>query len=81
MPTATTQAGQKEQQFLQSHGVNKNKMKPFGDYKIFGIRRKIRIRPQKAKYSFDADDLVIRFTLGAGEYASILIDDLLHKLG
>lgn len=81
MPAPSTQSGQKEVKFLESHGVNKNKLKPFNDYKIFGIRRKIRIRPQKAKYSFDADDLVIRFTLGAGEYASILIDDLLRKLG
>jgi tRNA(Glu) U13 pseudouridine synthase TruD len=63
MPVPATEAGQKELKFLESHGVNRNNMKSFSDYKIFGIRRKIWIRPQKAKHNFDADDLVIRFTL------------------
>jgi tRNA(Glu) U13 pseudouridine synthase TruD len=81
MPTPTSEAGQKEQKFLEIHGISKNKLKPFSDYKIFGIRRKIWIRPQKTKYNFDGDDLMVKFTLGAGEYASILIDDLLKKLG
>lgn len=80
-PTITTESGQREQKFLESHGLNKDKLQKFEEYKIFGIRRKIWIRPQKTKHHRDADDLVIKFSLGSGEYASVLIDSLLQQLG
>lgn len=80
-PTASSEAGQQEAKFLESHGISKEKLEAFQAHKIFGIRRKIWMQPLKAKYHFDGDDLVIKFSLGAGEYASVLIDKLLNQLG
>ncbi|MCX6822845.1 MAG: tRNA pseudouridine(13) synthase TruD [candidate division SR1 bacterium] len=80
-PTASSEAGQQETKFLESHGINKAKLEAFQAHKIFGIRRKIWMQPLKTKHHFDGDDLVIKFSLGAGEYASVLIDSLLKQLG
>ena len=79
-PNVNSEAGQQEKKFLESHGINETKLEIFQAHKIFGIRRKIWMQPLKAKYHFDGDDLVIKFSLGAGEYASVLIDKLLQQL-
>jgi len=57
--------------------LTKEKLAPYKNNQIFGIRRRMRTWPQKAKYHFDADDLLIEFTLDSGVYASVLIDLLL----
>ena len=81
VPESTSEAGKKEHKFLESYGMNKSKFQLFQEYKLFGIRRKLRTRPQQTKHHFDGDDLVIKFSLAAGEYASVLIDSLLQQLG
>lgn len=80
IPEVNTDSWKLEQKFLESNWLNKDNMKAFQNYKIFGIRRKIWTYPQKAKYNFDGDDFLVQFTLWAGEYASVLIDALLKKL-
>ena len=77
MPAVATPAGQKEKMLFDKQWLTKEKLAPYKNNQIFGIRRRMRTWPQKAKYHFDADDLLIEFTLDSGVYASVLIDLLL----
>ncbi len=77
LPLATSQAGQKEKALFDSHGLTLGKLKLYTINNVFGLRRRMRTRPQKAKYRFDGDDVLIQFTLDSWVYASILIDKLL----
>ncbi len=79
MPSAASQAGQKEKALFDNQWLTLGKLKLYTTNNVFGIRRRIRTRPQKAKYNFDGDDVLIQFTLDSGVYASILIDKLLKS--
>jgi tRNA(Glu) U13 pseudouridine synthase TruD len=80
LPLVNTQAWNKEKQLFDAHGLHDKKLRQYKIANVFGLRRRIRTRPKKAKYYFDGDDVVIQFTLDSGVYASILIDKLLKKL-
>ncbi len=79
MPLAASQAGQKEKALFDNAWLKLNNLKLYKINNIFGIRRRMRTRPQKAKYRFDNDDVLIEFTLDSWVYASILIDKLLKS--
>lgn len=80
LPPAKSVAEQKEKSLFESNWLHTKNLKLLQDLQIYGIRRRIRTRPHKAKYHFDGDDLMIQFTLDSGVYASILIDTLLASL-
>lgn len=77
MPMVSSQAGKIEKELLTKNWLSENNLKLFKDNKIFWLRRRIRTWPQKAKFNFEWDDLLIEFTLDSGVYASVLIDKLL----
>lgn len=80
LPSIESQAGQKEKHLFESYWLHLTKLKLYKSTNIFGIRRRMRTRPQKATYRFDGDDVVIQFTLDSGVYASVLIDKLLKSI-
>jgi len=77
IPIASTPAGKIEKELFTKNWLSENNLKLFKDNKIFGLRRRIWTWPQKAKFTFEWDDLLIEFTLDSGVYASVLIDKLL----
>lgn len=81
MPAASTSAAIFEQHFLSDNGITDEQLKVFQKNKIRGLRRKLRAFPQKAKYSFDGEDILMKFTLESGVYASVLIEEMFRQIG
>lgn len=79
MPSISSKAGKIEKELFDKNWLSENNLKLFKDNKIFWLRRKIWTWPQKAKFNFEWDDLLIEFTLDSGVYASVLIDKLLSS--
>jgi tRNA(Glu) U13 pseudouridine synthase TruD len=71
-----TSAGIREKSFLDSQWLNSQSLNLCKEYKIFGIRRPIRVFPQKVKISYQWDDILLNFWLPSGSYASIMIEEL-----
>jgi len=71
-----TSAGIREKSFLDSQWLNPQSLNLCKEYKIFGIRRPIRVFPQKVKISYQWDDILLNFWLPSGSYASIMIEEL-----
>lgn len=75
-----TEAGKREQTFLDRHHLEKKTMKVFKERKVYGLRRPIRVTPTNTKSQYNGDDLLIDFTLPSGSYASIVFDKLTEIL-
>ncbi len=75
-----TDAGKREQAFLDRHHLEKKTMKVFKEQKVYGLRRSIRVKPTNTKSQYNGDDLLIDFTLPSGSYASIVFDKLTEIL-
>lgn len=69
-------AGNKEQWLLEKNKVTEKSLKLCVQYKIFWIRRPLRVFPQKVHVHFQQDDILLDFTLPWWAYASIMIDEL-----
>lgn len=74
-PSTDTPAGEYEAHFLkQAQFLEEKTQKICQQYKIFGIRRALRVVPQELKYSFGTNnDLIIDFSLPTGAYATTLL--------
>jgi len=73
-------AGLREQSLLDHYKLNAQTLQKFKEYKIYGIRRSLRVFPDNVKMKFQGDDLLIRFALPSGTYASVLIDDMMARI-
>ena len=71
-----TPAGLREKSFLDLQWLNPKSLNLCKEYKIFWIRRPIRVFPQKVKISHQGDDILLNFWLPSGSYASIMIEEL-----
>jgi len=71
-----TAAGNKEQGLLEKNWISEKRLKLCKQYKIFWIRKPIRVFPQKVSVQFQQDDIILNFTLPGWAYASIMIDEL-----
>ena len=69
-------AGNKEKGLLEKNWVSEKSLKLCKEYKIFWIRRPLRVFPQKVSVHFQGDDIFLNFTLSGWSYASIMIDEL-----
>lgn len=74
-------AGKKEQGLLEKNSISENTIKRCKTYKIFGIRRPLRVFPQKVNIHMQDDNILLNFTLPSGSYASILIEQLQKTVG
>ncbi|MCF7835230.1 tRNA pseudouridine(13) synthase TruD [Candidatus Gracilibacteria bacterium] len=74
-------SGIREKSFLDLQGLNPKSLNLCKEYKIFGIRRPIRVFPQKVKISHQGDDILLNFGLPSGSYASIMIEELQYAVG
>ncbi len=75
-----TEAGEKDQGFLQNRKINDKVMKVFKEMRVFGLRRALRVFPTDIKLTYQKDDLLLMFTLPSGSYASVLIDEMLGMI-
>jgi len=76
----STEAGKLEAEFLNRAGATEEAMWVFKEEKVFGLRRQMWVKPSKTNVRYQHDDMLIDFTLPAGSYASIVVDDLMKKL-
>jgi tRNA pseudouridine13 synthase len=74
-------AGQKESGLVSKNNITEKWRQLCKTYKIFGIRRPLRVFPQKVHIQFQGDDILLNFTLPSGSYASIVIDELEKTVG
>lgn len=75
-----TAAGKIEQQFLKQKSLTPETLKIMEQYKVFGLRRQLTVYPSQTKLTYQSEDLLIRFALPSGSYASVLIDIMMQKL-
>ena len=68
-----TEAGKREQWFLTKYDLTAKGLALCKEYKLFGRRRTLRMIPMRPEFTFQKSDLLMRFTLPAGSYASVLI--------
>lgn len=71
-----SEAWHKEQGLLQKNGITEKTIKLCKQYKIFWIRRPLRVFPLHMSETFQQDDILLNFTLPSWSYASIIIDEL-----
>lgn len=74
-------AGNKEDGLLKKNNITEKTLKLCIQYKIFGIRRPLRVFPQKVHAQIQWDDILLNFTLPSGSYASIMIEQLQKTVG
>ena len=74
-------AGNKEKGLLDKNLISEKSLKVCKEYKIFWIRKPIRVFPQKVHLQFQQDDILLNFTLPGWAYASIMIDELEKTVG
>jgi len=75
-----TLAGKGEQAFLKQKQWDEKKLKLFRDCKVWGLRRDLWVWPVNKSVRYQWDDLLIRFALPSGSYASVLIDLMMGTL-
>ncbi len=74
-------AGNKEKGLLDKNSISEKSLKLCKSYKIFWIRRPIRVFPQKVSVHMQWDDILLNFTLPGWSYASIMIEELQKTVG
>lgn len=75
----STEAGKLEKEWMDHFEINQDLFDAYEKYKVFWLRRPIRVKPTKASHSRQWDDLLLQFTLPKGSYASVLIEELLDE--
>lgn len=76
-----TVAGNKEKSFLETNAISAESLKLCMQYRIFGIRRPLRVFPEKVSVQFQEDDIILNFTLPSWSYASIMINEIEKTVG
>ncbi len=74
-------AGNKEKWLLDKNNISEKSLKLCKTYKIFWIRRPIRVFPKKVSVNSQWDDILLNFTLPGWSYASIMIEELQKTVG
>jgi tRNA(Glu) U13 pseudouridine synthase TruD len=75
-PLSGSAAWAYEKIFFEKAGITPAIMAQFKTYRVFGLRRPIRVCPFRTEVHFRGDLMHIYFTLPSGAYASILFDRL-----
>lgn len=76
-----TSAGKKEQGLLEKNKISEKSIHLCKTYRIFGIRRPLRVFPQQVNVHMQDDNILLNFTLPSGSYASIMIEELQKVVG
>ena len=69
-----------EQEFFERNNVTKKHGEVFQDLKLYGRRRALWVYPHGFKLKFQDDDILLRFSLPAGAYASVLVDEMIKLI-
>ena len=81
MPILQSVVGQQETAFLAKNDLDPKTMKKYQDYAVYGLRRPMWVFPTQTGARYVGDDMLVDFTLPAGSYASIVVDELMRKVG
>lgn len=76
----STPAGVFEQGFLKSNACTKKNLQKMKEWKIFGLRRPLRVTPIDARVASKKWDILVEFTLPSWSYASVVYDKLMETL-
>ncbi len=78
MPEAGGAVGERERAVFASHGVSPlGELRPPRGVRLRGARRALRVRPEQTQIDHRADRLHVCFSLPAGSYATVLLEELL----
>ena len=66
-----------ERAVLDRHGIDPGSLRVPRGIRLRGARRSLRVRPQATSVRRVADGLELRFTLPAGSYATVLLEEVL----
>lgn len=80
IPSQDSNFGQYFHSFMHQHQIDPIHWKLYKDLEIYGIIRSARISPLKPSWNWEGDDIIMRFTLPAGSYASVVVDQFMHAL-
>lgn len=65
----------RERQVMAAHGLDPDALRLPG-VRARGARRSLRVRPESLALEVEGEDVVLRFALPAGSYATVLVDEL-----
>jgi len=68
---------ERERAVLARHGIDPDNLRVPRGIRLRGARRSLRVRPQAASVGSTADGLELCFTLPAGSYATVLLEEVL----
>lgn len=68
---------ERERAILASFGIDLARLRPPPGIRLRGARRALRVRPEQARLEVAGEVLRLEFTLPAGSYATVLVDELL----
>jgi len=71
--TELTPALELELEILKQEWLTVNVLANFKKFKVFGIRRPIKVIPSDLRYKWDKNDLLLMFELPSWSYASVLV--------
>lgn len=75
-----TDFGEFLHKFMTNNQISPSKWKLYKDLQIFGINRSVWIQPVKPSWERDGDDIIMEFSLPAGSYASVVVDQFLNAI-
>jgi tRNA(Glu) U13 pseudouridine synthase TruD len=80
IPNQDTEFGKWFHGFLRKYHVNWEDRALYQELKIYGILRPIWINTKKPSWKRVGDDIVLKFGLPAGSYASVIVDQLMKRI-
>jgi len=81
IPPQDTEFGDYFHMMMLRNQVTASNWKLFRELEIYGIIRSLTISPIGSTRDWDGDNIVMKFSLGAGSYASVVVDQFLIELG
>lgn len=80
IPPKDTDMGTMFHQIMQSFDIDAESRKLYEELKIFWTMRNLTMTLKKPEWKLQLDDLILKFILPAGSYASVVVAELLEKI-
>lgn len=80
IPPKDTEMGIMMAKTMQQYDVDSETWKLFEELKIFWTMRNLTMSLKKPEWKLQMDDLILKFILPAGSYASVVVDELMKKI-
>jgi tRNA pseudouridine13 synthase len=80
IPPKDTDMGMMFHQIMQTFDIDADSRKLYEELKIFWTMRNLTMTLKKPEWKLQLDDLILKFILPAGSYASVVVAELLEKI-